>query len=137
METDSGDKSAKIRDYAITVSCIVFTLMLLSFILLGFVSPRLFAGGGPYIYSECSNGSAYVFIGANDDIRDIKCVALDKEFFNDTEIVIGDLSKGDEDVCRFRLSKNTPDPLRFEVWYNGRVQREVCKWQNHYYSSYD
>lgn len=83
------------------------------------------------IWSECRNDSANVFIGANENLKNVKCVALDKEFFDNQEIVIGDLSKDDEDVCRFRLSKHTLEPLRFEVWYNGKVKREVCDWQHY------
>lgn len=83
------------------------------------------------IQSECRNNSAYVFIGANEDLKDVKCVALDIEYVVNPEIAIGDLSKNDEDVCRFKLSRNTTEPLRFEVWYNGEVKREVCKWQHY------
>lgn len=86
------------------------------------------------IWSECRNGSAYVFIGAGEDLKGVKCAALDKEFFGDAEVIIGDLSKNDEDVCRFALKKDTSQPLRFEVSFNGKVQREVCDWQN--YQSY-
>lgn len=83
------------------------------------------------IWSECRNDSANVFIGANDDLKNVKCIALDNEFFDNPEIVIGDLAKDDEDVCRFKLSKTTEEPLRFEVWYNGKVKREVCDWQHY------
>ena len=83
------------------------------------------------IWSECRNGSANVFISANDDLKNVKCVALDKEFFPESEINIGDLSKNSEDVCRFKTAENITEPLRFEVWYNGEVKREVCNWQQY------
>ena len=89
-----------------------------------------------YIHSRCEDDSANVFIGANKDLKDVKCVALDKEFFAEPEVVIGDLSKGDEDVCRFKVSGNVTEPLRFEVWYNGKVQREVCEWEDYHYYGY-
>ncbi len=135
-ESTPDNQSAKIRNYAIAVFCITFTILLLSSLLQMFIfSP--FGGDDVHIYSECNNDSAYVFIGAHDNLKGVKCVALDKEFVDNPEIVIEDLSKGDEDVCRFKLSKNTTDPLRFEVWYNGKVRREVCEWQNYYYPVYD
>jgi len=83
------------------------------------------------VWSECRNDSAYVYIGADEDVKKVKCVALDKEFFNNTEVFVGDLSKNDEDVCRFSLIRTTTQPLRFEVWYNDRVQKEVCDWQHY------
>ncbi len=130
---ESENQSAKVRNYAIAGLCIVFTLLMLG------VFVKVFAlqfGESPVrIYSKCENESANVFIGANEDLKNVKCVALDKEFFVDAEIVVGDLSKNDEDVCRFELLQDAAKPLRFEVWYNGKVEREVCEWQ--YYPRYD
>ncbi len=99
--------------------------------LLTFSAGCIFETPSANIWSECGNDSANVFIGANKDLKNVKCVALDREFFGNPEIVISDLAKGDEDVCRFELLKNTRKPLRFEVWYNGRVKREVCEWQHY------
>ncbi len=99
--------------------------------LLVFFTGCIFSTPSANIWSECRNDSANVFIGANENLKNVKCVALDKEFFDNPEIVIGNLSKDDEDVCRFRLSKDTTQPLRFEVWYNGKVKREVCDWQHY------
>ncbi|MEA3343522.1 MAG: hypothetical protein U9Q92_05115 [archaeon] len=127
------NQSAKVRNYAIAGVCIVFTILMLG------VFVKVFAlqfGESPArIYSSCENESANVFIGANEDLKNVKCVALDKEFFVNPEIVIGDLSKNDEDVCRFELAEGVGKPLRFEVWYNGKVEREVCEWQH--YPRYD
>ncbi len=130
---ESENQSAKVRNYAMAGVCVVFIILMLG------VFVKVFAfqfGESPVrIYSSCENESANVFIGANDDLKNVKCVALDKEFFVDAEIVIGDLSKNDEDVCRFELVEGVGKPLRFEVWYNGKVEREVCEWQ--YYPRYD
>lgn len=127
---ESNNQSAKIRNYAIAGFCIILTILTVVF----FLKIFLFMGSGASSIntrSVCRNDSANVFIGANENIRNVKCVALDKEFFTESEIVIGDLSKNDEDVCRFKFSKNTIAPLRFEVWYNGKVKREVCEWQHY------
>ncbi|MBR9678112.1 MAG: hypothetical protein GOU97_02370 [Nanoarchaeota archaeon] len=125
----SDNQSARIRNYAIAGFCIVLAVLavtsFLKILSLGLEAPQI------NTRSECSNDSANVFIGANEDLKNVKCVALDKEFFDISEIVIGDLSKNDEDVCRFKLSKNTTEPLRFEVQYNGKVKREVCEWQHY------
>ena len=98
-----------------------------------------FEGTPARIYSKCENESANVFIGANKDLKNVKCLALDKELFINPEIIIGDLSKNSEDVCIFELtqgaSKPSKKPLRFEVWYNGKAEREVCEWQH--YPIYD
>ncbi len=130
---ESENQSAKVRNYAIAGVCIVFTILMLG------VFVKVFAfqfGESPArIYSSCENESANVFIGANEDLKNVKCVALDKGVFVDDEIVIGDLSKNDEDVCRFELVQGAVKPLRFEVWYNGKVEREVCEWQH--YPRYD
>lgn len=126
---EPNNQSAKIRNYAIAGFCLVITILaviffLKIFILWGFFETQV------NIWSECRNDSANVFIGANENLKNVKCVALDKEFFTNSEIIIGDLSKNDEDVCRFRLSRNTTEPLRFEVWYNNKIKREVCEWQH-------
>ncbi len=89
------------------------------------------------VWSECEGQSANVFIGANGDLQNVKCVALDRELFAEPEIAtVGDMSKNDEDVCRFKLKGNTTEPLKFEVRYNdGKVRREVCNWQNSFVGS--
>ena len=130
---ESDNQSAKVRNYAIAGLCIVFTVLMLGVFVKVFALQ--FGESSARIYSSCENESANVFIGANEDLKNVKCVALDKEFFVDAEIVIGDLSKNDEDVCRFELLQDVAKPLRFEVWYNGKVEREVCEWQ--YYPRYD
>ncbi len=134
---ESENQSAKIRNYAIAGLCIVFTILILTIFVKVFV---LHFGETPArIYSKCENESANVFIGANEDLKNVKCLALDKELFVNPEIVIGDLSKNDEDVCIFELSqgasKPLKKPLRFEVWYNDKAEREVCEWQH--YPMYD
>lgn len=110
--------------------CVVFVVLGVVFFSKIFL---LMGSGGASINTRavCGNDSAYVFIGANEDLRGVKCVALDEGFFDSPEIVLGDLSLNDEDVCRFRLLRNTTEPLRFEVWYNNRVKREVCEWQHY------
>lgn len=125
-----NNQSAKIRNYAIASFCISLTILAVIFFFKIFVLGESSAD----IWSECENDSANVFIGANEDLKNVKCVALDKSYFTNKEIVIGDLSKNDEDVCRFKLSRDTTEPLRFEVWYNNEVKREVCEWQH--YSTY-
>jgi len=88
--------------------------------------------GGPLeVSSECRNNSAYVYIGANQDLKGVKCVAVDWEYINEPSVEIGDLSKDDEAVCRFTLAKETEQPLRFEVWHDGVRRREVCDWQHY------
>lgn len=124
------NQSARIRNYAIAGFCIMLTLLAIAF----FFGLFLIAGFGAdeaNIFSECRNDSANVFIGANSNLKNVKCVALDNAFFDNPEINIGNLAKNDEDVCRFRLIKNTTDPLRFEILYDGKVRREVCSWQNY------
>ena len=130
MSCQDGIIKCEIRNYSIAAAFIIFAILMLAF----FVKIFLMWESGitpANIWSECNNRSANVFIGASEDLKNVRCVALDKEFFANPEIVIGDLSKNDEDVCRFVLSKDTAQPLRFEVWYNGRVEREVCNWQNY------
>lgn len=126
----SNNQSAKIRNYAIAGFCLVITILAVIFFLKIFIILLGFGETQVNIWSECRNDSANVFIGANENLKNVKCVALDKEFFANPEIIIGDLSKNDEDVCRFRLSRNTTEPLRFEVWYNNKIKREVCEWQH-------
>ena|SRR3989338_5197082 len=128
MESDT--QSAKIRNYAMAGFCIILTILAVVLFLKIFV---LWNSGATLIniWSACRNDSANVFMGANDDIKNVRCVALDKEFFANPEVVIGDLSKNDEDVCRFKLSRNTTEPLRFEVYYNNKIKREVCEWQHY------
>ena len=132
MKMGSIDQSARIRNYIISGSFIIITILAIAF----FLSMFLMMWGGfqannTSIWSECRNGSANVFISTNEDLKNVKCVALDKEFFSDPEINIGDLPKNSEDVCRFKIAENTTEPLRFEVWYNGEVKREVCNWQQY------
>jgi len=128
---DSSDKSAKIRNYAIAGFFIIITILAGIFFLKIFT---LFLGSMDAnkisVWSECEGTYANVFIGANEDIKDIKCTALDTEFFTETEIFIGDLSRGSEDVCKFKLKEDTKEPLRFEVLYNGKSIREVCDWEH-------
>lgn len=123
-------RSAKIRNYAIAGFFITLAIFAAAFFLNVFVLWG-FGAAPASIWSECTNEYANVFIGANEDLKNVKCVALDREFLADSEVVLGDLSKNDEDVCRFRLSKNTTEPLRFEVRYNNSVKREVCDWQQY------
>lgn len=127
---ESSNRSARIRDYSVALLCVVFVVLGIVFFSKIFL---LMGSGGTLINTRavCGNDSVYVFIGANEDLRDVRCVALDEGFFDSPEIVLGDLSLNDEDVCRFRLLRNTTEPLRFEVWYNNRVKREVCEWQHY------
>lgn len=83
------------------------------------------------IWSECGTGMANVFISANDTVKNIKCIALEEELVDKKEIILNDLSKGDEDVCKFKLVKETSEPIKFEVHYNGIVKKEVCNWQSY------
>jgi hypothetical protein len=122
------NKSSKIRNYSIAgffvLAAAVPAFLFLQFMVLGF--------GGTEVntWSECNADSANVFVGANENLENVKCVALDKEFFAEQEKVIGDMKKNDEDVCRFNLTTATLKPLRFEIQYNNTVRREVCSWQN-------
>ena len=130
MKMESNNQSAKIRNYTIAGFFIILTILATVF----FLKIFLFMGSGASpinTRSVCRNDSANVFIGANENLKNVKCVALDKKFFTESEIIIGNLVKNDEDVCRFKLAVNTTQPLRFEVWYNGKVKRDVCEWQHY------
>ncbi len=126
MKTEN--QSAKVRNYAIAMFFVMASLFAIAFFLK--IAAWSLSDAPLNIRSSCNNNSANVFIGAGRDVRDITCVALDTEFFENPEITIGDLSKNDEDVCRFELSKPTDKPLRFEVRYDGKSEREVCNWQD-------
>ena len=134
---ESENQSAKVRNYAISGLCIVFTILILIFFVKVLVLQ--FGETPARIYSRCENESANVFIGANENLKNVKCLALDKELFINPEIIIGDLSKNSEDVCIFELSQDASKPLkkplRFEIWYNGIAKREVCEWEH--YPMYD
>jgi hypothetical protein len=120
---EQENKSAKIRNYAIAGFCIVLTVMAIGFFIVIFLS----IGGSPVnIWSQCNNDTANVFINANKELKDVRCIALNKDLYKKSEISIGDLSKNDKDVCSFRLSDNATEPLRFEVYYNGEIRKEVC-----------
>lgn len=122
--------SAKVRNYAIACSCAVFV-----FLVAGVVWGAFARQEPVNVWSTCTSDSADVFVGASGgDLKNVRCVALDREFFAEPEIAIGDLSRNGEDVCRFKPSEQDADaatPLRFEVLYdNGKVRREVCNWSN-------
>lgn len=128
MEKES--LSTKARNYAIAGACLVFAFFI------GGLAIGIFTSGRAdpvNVWSECEGQSANVFIGANGDLQNVRCVALDEELFAEPEIAIeGGMSKNDEEVCRFKLKGNATEPsLKFEVHYNdGKVRREVCNWQN-------
>ena len=82
------------------------------------------------LWSECGRSTANIFIEAGENLQNVKCIALDKELFSSPEIYVGELSRGSKDVCRFELKANASMPLRFEVLYNGKSQREVCQQGN-------
>lgn len=70
--------SAKVRDYAIAGSCAV----LFVFLVAGVVWSASFARQEPVnVWSTCTSDSADVFVDANYDIKNVRCVALDGEFF--------------------------------------------------------
>ena len=80
-----------------------------------------------YTYAVCTNDSAFVFVSAYDKLRNVTCICLDDNATVEKMIVLGDLNRGDEDVCKFTLKK-TNEPLRFEIRYNdGKRIRTVCK----------
>ncbi len=118
--------STKVRNYAIAGVCLGFVFLAGGVALKVFAEPAEAAS----VWSQCEGDSANVFIGTSDRLNGVECIALDREFFAEPEIKIGDIQKNSEEVCRFRLSKNTTEPLRFEVRYNGRIRTEVCNWQN-------
>ncbi|MAF36794.1 hypothetical protein CL622_06780 [archaeon] len=120
---------SKMKDFLIIVFCLVLGLSVLTFTMNSLFFFNNFGPSPISTWSECTDNSANIFISANEDLKDVKCVALDHDLFIDPDIVIGDLSQEDEDVCRLKLAQTTDDPLRFEVWYNGQVRREVCDWQ--------
>ena len=135
MKVDSNNRSSMIRNYAVAGFFVVLAVIVVLFFLNIFALMLFGFGSSPInVRSECREGAANVFVGANQDLKNVSCVALDKEWLDQPEIVIGDLSKNDEDVCRFNVDGNTTMPLRFEVRYNGEVKREVCDWQH--YSTY-
>ena len=135
-------KSEKLRDYAIIgvcVSIMILLLLTIAFFIIGIASLLVSIWNEDAsigVSSSCGNQTASVFIQANTNLKDVKCVALDKEFFNTSEITLGDLSRNDRDVCTFTLAKNVSRPIRFEVWYSGKVRRAVCNW-NQVYPSYN
>jgi len=132
--------SGKIRDYSIAVLCctIAFWIAALFLILFSSMIGSWLQPNAPlYISSECRNESANVFVTATENLNRVKCVALDKDSVVNPEISIGDLSKGSKDVCRFKLSKTTSDPLRFEVLYNGKIMRDACQVPAIAYTNFD
>jgi hypothetical protein len=80
-------------------------------------------------WASCSGDTANVYINANQDVKNVKCTALDAEFVSKKEVVIGDLKIRDNDVCSFNLLKNATQPLRFEIGYNDKTERIVCNWR--------
>jgi hypothetical protein len=128
-------KSGDVRDFSITLLCVLASILIFLGILFIFIVFALMFGAmletnPPSVWSECTNKSANLYIDASEDLENVRCVALDKEFFQVNEVKIGKMSEGDEDVCRFALSKETDMPLRFEVHYNGNVLKEVCDWED-------
>lgn len=128
--TTEQNGSARIRDYAIAGFFVIGAILALIFVFGGFAT-LVFGTPSANIWSTCEGNSANVFIGANKELSNVKCVALDKEFFASSEVSLDTLAKNDEDVCRFMLLKNSTKPLRFEVHYNSEIKREVCDWQNY------
>jgi len=126
---DLGTKAIKYAIAAFFIILTVFIAVSVVVVIAGILG--VFSEDSLTITSECRNNSAYVFISARGSPVNVKCVVLDKEYFNQTEVYVGNLSNGDEEVCIFKLDKNMADPLRFEVSYNDRVQREVCNWRNY------
>lgn len=118
--------STKVRNYAIAGVCLVFVILMGS-LAVSFSDRR----ENVSVWAQCSGGSANVFISTDKALKNVKCVALDGGFFANPDVFIGDLSRNSRDVCKFVQSKDTTtEPLRFEVWYDGKAQsREVCNWQ--------
>ncbi|MBM3309108.1 MAG: hypothetical protein FJY77_02545 [Candidatus Altiarchaeales archaeon] len=132
-------KADGVRDFAIAVFCTLASiLILLCIFLVSIILLLMFIGiletSPPSVWSECTNKSTNLYISASEDLEQVRCVALDKEFFSASEVNIGKMSEGDEDVCRFTLARETDIPLRFEIHYNGKVLKEVCDWE--YYGEY-
>ncbi|MFH1126108.1 MAG: hypothetical protein V1703_03200 [Candidatus Altiarchaeota archaeon] len=132
------ERIPKIRDFAIIIFCLTGTIAALLFIVIfvgwmSVVSSLLWnaeRGSEPLdFWADCIGDTANVYINANEDVKNVKCTALDTEFFAKKEVSIGDLSKGDSDVCSFKLLQNATQPLRFELGYNDKVERIVCNWQ--------
>jgi hypothetical protein len=124
----------RMRDYAIIVFCITCSIAALIFIILSvtFIASVLLSMSSigrveaVSIWSECNGDTAAIYVNANEDAKNVTCRALSNGISIENEISIGDLKKGDSDVCIFRLLENSTTPLRFEVSYNNRVVRNVC-----------
>lgn len=128
---DSGRDSAKLRDYSIAAFFIVATIGAIAFY---FAVALMFShsSDSPNIWSECRSdtNSVNVFIGATtEDLKNVKCTAVENGLFANPEIFLGNLSKGDEAICKFRLARSMSEPLSFEITYNNKTRKEVCDWQ--------
>lgn len=121
-----SDEWARLKKYTFFGCFWLAGILGVIFFLTIFMS-SLFAAIMPInVWAECGDGMANIFIGANTELKEVKCVALEKELIDKKEFVVGDLVKNDEDVCKFKLLNNTEEPIRFEVHYNGITKREVC-----------
>lgn len=126
-KSEANDKGTKFRNYSIAAVCLVFAVLIIAFGSYVFANLLEFSASGA-IWTNCNQerNLATVFITANDEAKNVKCVAMEKEFFSRSEISLGDLSRGDRDACKFKLDRNVEESLRFEIHYNGKVRKEVC-----------
>ena len=131
MADGQKNKSEIIRNYAIAV---FFAIAALASIAVGLTFFKLFglesfgASGTEPLWTSCEQNDeqAAIFINANQRLEEVKCTALDADFFEETEINLCSLERSDSDVCRFTLKGNTNQPMRFEVQYNGKTRRLAC-----------
>jgi len=126
---DAPDKSSRIRNYSIAGFFVICGLVVLaSAAVFGYFTLKISESieTSPEIWSECEDQSAHIFVRATEDMKAVSCVALDEGFFEKQEYTLGDLSKNDADVCKFKGRTNITEPMRFEIRYNSKVRKEVC-----------
>ena len=62
-----------------------------------------------------------------EDLKDVQCVSLNDGMFKDSTMLLGDISKGSQDICAFEANELIDAPPRFEIRYNdGKISKTVC-----------
>jgi len=63
-----------------------------------------------------------------EDVQNIQCISLNHGMFTESGLVLGDLSKGSNDICSFEAKEKIDFPPRFEIKYNnGQTIRTACE----------
>ena len=128
------EKSTSIRNYALTALCLAAIVGVLSFAALNYTEIQQEnyyhdRESGLHAYARCEL-SKYVTINieTNDsDLKNVSCTSLNPGLFEPEKIVLGDMSKGSNDVCSFKALEDITEPARFEIKYNnGQVMKKAC-----------